>query len=546
MTLGSTHEGTGPHYSTIPVDREPRIPDGTRLVGGDLEVITELARGGMSVVYRARDHRHGGREVVLKVVATEVERANTEARFRNEARLGASLAQHPHVVSPIRYGQLDGPAGFEGRMYLVTDLVEGTSLDHVMGTHRVGLNWRRACSIARDIARALIELHARGIVHRDIKPGNVLITRNKPECAKLIDFGLSYATGEGWAERSPDLTQQGRAPGTVIYMAPEQVAHKRPTPSMDIYSLGVMLYELFAGNPPYHRLGRAETLARKCDPQRSPFPLTTMCPELDKRLAALVHQCLAYDPGLRPDAAEVARMLETVLGVSSPTADHEPSASRPRWRLLVFATVIAAVYSRDAWWPPSRVPEPVSPASAVAAPGTAAHTPDSAEQQPAKWPQLGSTEPSEPVEPPPTQPTSKAPPPIPAQTSTERPLPDTPPTSGAPTTPRPSPKRRRPQRGRKPDEHSNEPRAAHDRCPDDVPAAAESAAKARNWRQVLQSTQDQACWTGARQAWASLRTRALFEMQRYADCIRVGSDSRDPSVVRWVSICRAHSNQDHP
>lgn len=530
--LVATHEGTGPHYSTIKLDEEARLCAGTLVEGGELEVVDELARGGMSVIYRALDHGNGGREVVLKVVTAEVEREDTTARFINEARLGATLAKHPHVVRALRVGRLDGPPGFEGRMYLVTELVDGPSLDRVMGTHRIGLDWRRACSIARDVARALVALHACGIVHRDIKPGNVLLTREQPERAKLIDFGLAYATGDGWTERSPDLTQEGHAPGTVLYMSPQQVAHERPAPSMDIYSLGVMLYELFAGNPPHSRLGMAETLARKCDATRPPFPLTTMCPELDGRLAALVHRCLAYEPSQRPDAAQVVQTLERVLRTPTPVCRPAPppTVTAPRRRVWSLVWVAVAVTSAGGWW---LWPTPV----VVIEPprlGASEHT-----TGPEPLP-----EPGDDVEPPPP---SKSPRMLPAAgpspIHTEIAPPEPEPVAKRAPAPRRTKSPRGPRTARSAKRRAAAPTAS---CPAEVRARARGAAKARSWQRVLASTDVAACWADARDERVTLRTRALFELQRYADCARVGAGSSDPSVVRWVSICKAHASQERP
>ena len=130
------------------------------------------------------------------------------------------------------------------------------------------------------------------------------------ERARLIDFGLAYATGDGWEPQSPDLTEDGHAPGTPIYMSPQQAVHERPVPAFDIYSFGAMLYELFSGNPPHEGVPLGELLARKCDPESRPFPIGKICHDLPDRLADLVDRCLAYAPGARPTAEDVLRALE--------------------------------------------------------------------------------------------------------------------------------------------------------------------------------------------------------------------------------------------
>ncbi|MCA9707946.1 MAG: protein kinase, partial [Myxococcales bacterium] len=143
-----------------------------RLADESLEIVGEIGRGGIAVVYRAIDHT-SGKEVALKIGTAAADGRRTPKRFRREHRIGLMLGDHEQIVRPLRVGVLDGPAGFEGRMYLVTELVEGKPLDIVMAVHRHGLDVRRACAIGRDVGQALVAMHARGIVHRDIKPGNV-------------------------------------------------------------------------------------------------------------------------------------------------------------------------------------------------------------------------------------------------------------------------------------------------------------------------------------------------------------------------------------
>jgi serine/threonine protein kinase len=325
-------EPTGPHYSTLPVDSEARLPAGVVVGDGRFEIVEQIGRGGMAIVYRARDH-HAGDEIAFKVVTAQADRANTEARYHNEARLGASLARHPHVVRPIAVGRLDGPVGFEGRMYLATELVAGVSLDDLMVQHRTGLERQRACAIALDVARALVGLHERGIVHRDIKPGNVVVTTEGR--ARLLDFGLAYATGDGWEQKSPDLTEEGHAPGTPLYMSPEQAAHTRPSPAFDIYSFGVMLYELLSGNPPLDSMPLGALLGLKCDPSWQPFPIAKMCPDVPTHITDLVDRCLAYDPRERPSAQELVAALENTPSV---VPVMEPQLRLvPRERALVIA-----------------------------------------------------------------------------------------------------------------------------------------------------------------------------------------------------------------
>lgn len=542
----TAREPTAPHYSAIAADQEARILPGSLLLGGRLEIVGELARGGMSVVYRAIDHAHGDRHVALKIVTAEAEGSETSARFLNDLRLAASLEGHPHVVRALGIGCLDGPPGFEGRMYLVTEMLEGVSLDRVMADHRLGLDWRRACTIARDVARALVDLHERGIVHRDIKPGNVLITQGETEKAMLIDFGLAYATGDGWEEQSPDLTQEGQAPGTLLYMPPEQMAHHRPAPSMDAYSFGVMLYELFSGNPPHHKLGVGELLARKCDRSRPPFPIVKLCPELDPRLTALVDRCLHFDAVARPRAPELLATLDTVIeapqgeaaAVVSPAPELQPAevalrpaplvGDRPTKRgkgwMLGAAGALAALASIAALWAMRTSTEPVDAATqetptAPAAltesgapvagidPGIAAEGP-----KPAPAPAVAPQEPTQ------------VDPPTPEQPSTIDPA-----AKRAPKAPPAGKAKAKPQ---------------IDECPATV-RDAQAAAAGRQWGRVIRLTKSSECWTPQATAERTkLRTQALFETLRYAECAAAGKGSTHPDVIRWVRICESKRQEE--
>lgn len=508
MTMASVHQPTAPHFATIEVDRELRLVDGSIVTDGEteMEIVHELARGGMSVVYRAIDHR-SEQEIALKVADAGCS-GHAAARFREEARLGAKLGCHPHIVRPLRVAQLRGPRGFAGRAYLAMELVHGESLAAVMGEHRIGLQWPQACRIARDVALALEALHGCGIVHRDIKPANVLLTAEKPR-AMLIDFGLGFATGDGWAERSPSLTQDGHAPGTLLYMSPEQLGHARPAPSMDIYSFGVMLYEMFTGNPPYHRLSQAEMIAKKCDPTQVPYPLAKVCPELDGKLSALVNQCLLHSPTERPTAAETREILERVL------ADHVAprDVRRPSRRLLLAAAIAVCTLTMVgllAWVlqaePEASVQAPSQPAASLgehsAAPGDGSST----------------------IVPPP----SKVATPRAVPSKVDAPAPE-------------SPREQAPVMAREPRQRPSED--APDPCAGTVQAA-RAAKRESKWGAVIRLTSKEQCWRGNLKIERKmLRTQALFETGKFADCVDAGEGLTDPDAVRWVHICASKSKE---
>lgn len=539
----TAHQPTEPHYSTFEADRERRLTPGSLLPGGQLELVAEVACGGTSVVYRAIDHANGGRHVALKVVNAGAPPAIAAARFRNEIRLMKSLTGHPHVVPAVATGRLDGPSGFEGRPYLLTHFIEGVALDRVMGDHRRGLDWRRACTIARDLVRALVDLHERGIVHRDIKPGNVLLAQGARERAMLVDFGVAHATGDGWEVRSPDLTRED-VPGTLLYMSPQQIAHERPMPSMDVYSFGITLYELLSGNPPHHKLTHAEILARKCDPSRPPFPLAKLCPELDRRITGLVERCLHYEAVERPTARELLSKLEAVLGgprvrassgprlapratprpepmpvelqppAHEPTATPQPHVLQPppqarrRWMTVgagvAFAVLAAGVMARALAPGEVVTHEPVPPQSAAIRRNAATDPPTTVA------PAVVADPPHHPA-PVVVQPSARVPEPAPA-----------------PAAARAKSKQRL------------------EKCPEIV-SAAKKAAEGREWGSVIRLTKSDACWRPhASEERVRLRVQALFETLRYDECAKAGEGATAPDILRWAHICAGKSRQGSP
>jgi len=502
------------------ISTEARLAPGTRVCGGQIEVVEELARGGMAIVYRAIDHDLGV-EVALKVVSLAAIRSETTARFENEARLGASLSGHPHVVRPLSVGQLDGPKGFEGRMYLVTELVVGTDLDFEMRVHRTGLPALRACRIARDVARALTSLHERGIVHRDIKPGNVLLTGcDEAEHAKIIDFGLAYATGDGWEAKSPDLTQDGHAPGTALYMSAQQLAHERPKAAFDIFSFGVMLYEMFSGDPPYDRYPLGEIIAYRCDPKRKPYPIAKMCSELPIEMTTLVDRCMSYEPDSRPSAAELVRALDEILGER--TAVQPTAVRRGGWIFTLAATAAVAVgVVAFYWWPgDGRLTEEST--AAVAQPARAA----------ASYAKVDAADGSEALD---AESSGTGDPEAMGSTSTATGPTDEP--GAGPSDPTQASVRSAPRPA---------PAPEVDRCSEEV-RAARAAAKRSKWTRVLQLTKKRKCWKpDALDERTRFRTQALFETGRYAECAQQGQGSNDGRVARWAKICKANVESKTP
>jgi len=256
---------------------------------GAYEVVELLGAGGMGVVYRAHDTRLG-RDVALKVLPQAVAAdPDRRARLEREARVLASL-NHPHIASI--YGIEDGPAGCA----LVMELVAGETLGDRLARRAsaaAGLPVEEALAITRQIADALESAHERGIVHRDLKPANVKVRADG--MVKVLDFGLAKAFGPA-AEDGATVTalsaQTHTVVGTPAYMSPEQARGEAASLQTDIWSFGVVLYELLTGVSPFRRPTTAETLASVLGSHPDYSLLPTQTPDSLRRL---IRRCLERD-----------------------------------------------------------------------------------------------------------------------------------------------------------------------------------------------------------------------------------------------------------
>jgi eukaryotic-like serine/threonine-protein kinase len=272
----------------------------TTTVGGRYELGPRLGSGGMADVLEAVDRRLD-RRVAVKLMRADVSDPRARQRFEHEASVAAALT-HPNVVAVYDLGEHDGVP------YIVMELVEGTTLAALLADHGA-LAPRDAALITDQVLRALEAAHAQGLVHRDVKPANVLITRDGT--TKLADFGIAKALAT-----SPSLTQTGQVIGTPRYLSPEQVAGHEATERSDLYAVGLMLYEMLAGEPPFPTESFTALAAAH---QHAPVPsLADRRPGLPAALVTTAEHALAKDPGDRfADAREMRRSL---AGASSTDA----------------------------------------------------------------------------------------------------------------------------------------------------------------------------------------------------------------------------------
>jgi Tol biopolymer transport system component len=287
-------------------------------LAGRYQIVREAGEGGMATVYLARDLKHD-RDVALKVLKPELAAAVGQQRFLREIRIAAGL-QHPGILPLYDSGE----AG--GFLYYVMPFVDGMTLHQRI--ERYGpLAMEEAVAIARDIAEALEYAHGKGLVHRDIKPGNVLFLNGRPV---LCDFGLATAASAVGEER---LTQTGMVVGTPLYMSPEQASGKRDVDSKsDLYSFGCVVYEMLAGHPPFTGGSPRAVLARHLsDPVP---PLRTVRPQLAAGVDGVLRKALAKEPA---DRHESATALVEALRAPG------PQRALPGKPALAGAVVLAAV-----------------------------------------------------------------------------------------------------------------------------------------------------------------------------------------------------------
>jgi eukaryotic-like serine/threonine-protein kinase len=306
-----------PRTARLPADLVPIAPPSPRIdpmigriVGGRYRIEALLGRGTAGAVYRGV-HTELGRDVAIKILhSTNRGDHQFVKRFEAEAR-AASRIEHAHVTRVLDFGEES-----DGTLFLVMEYLAGRTLESVIGPG-VRLDAARAIDIAIQVSSALSRAHAEGIIHRDIKPENIMLLRQvddddqEPiEMVKVCDFGVAkWVTPENAMQS--ELTIGGGLLGSPLYMAPEQIRSEKLDPRCDVYSLGVMLYEITVGHPPFD----AETIERILAMHlfEAPARPSTRVPDYDPALEAIVMKTLAKKADDRPTARALRTQLRDLV-----------------------------------------------------------------------------------------------------------------------------------------------------------------------------------------------------------------------------------------
>lgn len=539
-----------------------------QVVAARYEIDGPIGEGGMGVVYLAHDRSLGSeRRVALKILASRyVGRPAREKRFANEARYAGRLPMHTNLATTLDAGRIE-----DGRPYIAMEYVDGPAINGLSVVTGRTIPTVELCRLARGVADALRVVHESGLVHRDLTPTNVLVTTLGGEWVpKLIDFSHAASIDGPRLELGHPrrLTQPHETPGTPGYMPPEQVTNAYPSPSMDVFAFGVLLWELFAERHAYRQRDRAAYFDEQKREPHAPPPLETHRPGLPPAIYKLIDDCTRLDPAQRPRAQEIVRRLDALVwgltearsGVgrggpsakSAPSTKSAPSArasvvsvvppapiltersedlepdGQPRRVLLlagVFIVVLAVVGALAWLWlqrderPHAGSSADVSTREAPAAehptraeipaedPEPTPVTTAAPEPEPAPDPALGEPSPDDPADPPVED--------------------DAEPTVDEPTPSEP-PKARAPKRSVAAVRDSAE-------CVT-LRASADAAIGRIDWSELLRLTDQSRCWTP--KARARIRARALSELGRHQACVREHGKSRDPVVIDIVKTCK--------
>jgi serine/threonine protein kinase/Tol biopolymer transport system component len=334
------------------------LPAGAML--GQYRIEGVLGRGGMGIVYRARDLKLS-RPVAIKFLAATIGDAELTRRFRQEAATASGL-NHPHIVTVYDVGE------HEGRQYIVSELVDGGTLEAWAGASR--RSWRQIVELVTGVADGLAAAHSSGVLHRDVKPGNILIGGNG--YAKLADFGLAKLVGPSndSASSRPRTTRAGLVVGTVAYMSPEQAGGQALDARSDVFSFGIVLYELLAGRRPFDGksdLGTLEAIAHA-----APEPLPDSVPEL---LQIALDKALEKEPAdryqtMQDFAADLRRVLRKPTPQRSADAERRGRTSRLPWLVAAgLALALGTLVAREIYFAQRAAPSAAQMRFTIPVPG---------------------------------------------------------------------------------------------------------------------------------------------------------------------------------
>ncbi len=331
-------------------------------LGNRYRLERRLAVGGMGEVWQAYDESLR-RSVAVKVLRDEYAGdSGFLARFRTEARNSAALS-HPNIAVLLDYGEQDGSA------YLVMELVVGEPLSDVLERTPV-LAADQLIPVLAQTARGLSAAHEAGVVHRDVKPGNILIARGGR--VKITDFGVSRSTGQ------PTLTASGMVMGTAQYLSPEQAVGKPATPLSDLYSLGVVAYEALVGHRPFTGPTAVDIAVAHVNDPVPPLPAS-----VEPGLGALVMRLLDKDPSKRPQSAEELAGLFDALTPRTPPAGVAVVVDEPRRPAPPSVPPAAPVPPVPPSYPPARPVRPPMPRHGAAS--LPVPTPESVGHRLGRW-----------------------------------------------------------------------------------------------------------------------------------------------------------------
>lgn len=281
------------------------------VINGRYQLLEKIGEGGMAEVWRARDTALG-RIVALKVLRTQYSSdPDFLTRFRREAQAAANLT-HPNIVNVFDIGQ----AG--ERHYMVMEYVDGPNLKDLI-RDQAPLSVERALDLATQVAAAVAHAHRAGIIHRDLKPQNILV--DSGDQVKVTDFGIARAVS------AASFTDTGVVLGTAHYLSPEQAAGESTTPASDVYALGVVLYEMLSGRPPFDAESPVGIALKHL--QETPTPIQQLNPRVPGAVAAVVNRAMAKDPGQRyENAGALAGALRAVREWGEQVTGAQPAIPR--------------------------------------------------------------------------------------------------------------------------------------------------------------------------------------------------------------------------